>query len=172
MSCTLFHLSGLISLKTLHERAFRYLFKGVPAQQIQRWALKFLEETFDQLLYAPAIERLNLAKEAGHFIVILSSAPEFLVEPIAHRLNIMHWKATEYGLDKKACYSHLSKLMLGTDKASYINHLKSQKKTSVVTAYSDSYFDLPFLLSADVAIGVNPDRKLKAICKNRKWLII
>ncbi len=173
-ACSFLHLSGIFSLKRLHECAFHYLFRGVLVAKIQTLACEFVNETLDQLLYDPAIEQLNLATKTGHLTVLLSSSPQFLVEPIAKRLGISQWKSTEYGIDDKKCYSHIAKLMLGEDKALYVKELdKTACKSSLnITAYSDSYYDLPFLLSAKRAVGVNPDRKLRAFCMKQKWPII
>lgn len=172
--CNFLYTIKVFSLKRLHRCAFYYLFKGAPVNSIEKWVTAFLDQHFDQMLYEPAIQKLKSAKQAGHLTIILSSSPKFLVEPIAKRLEVSLWGATEYAIDKNGCYSHIKKLMLGQDKACFIEglHRDLELRVQSVTAYSDSYVDIPFLLSATQAVGVNPDRKLRAFCLLHDWSII
>ena len=43
----------------------------------------FIEQNLKNHLYAPAINRLQSAKENNHFVSILSNSPDFLAEPVA-----------------------------------------------------------------------------------------
>lgn len=135
---------------------------------------EFLSQYFDDLIYQPAMEQLKRAQKEGHLTVILSSSPDFLVEPIAQRLGVNLWKSTQYAIDKDGLFCKIAELMLGEDKACFITSLQMQKGSlrQDVSAYSDSYLDLPFLLAAGTAIGVNPDRKLRAICHTKHWRVI
>lgn len=170
--CHACYLVGYYSIPELHHRAFHYLFKGSSASLIDNWVEEFLVKYFNHLLYQPAILELRKAQESGHQVVILSSAPDFIVAAIAKRLGVSLWKCTEYAIDQNGFFSHIEKLMLGEDKALYIKKLKDSNKALIVKAYSDSYFDISFLNAASEAIGVNPDRKLRALCKKNHWMII
>jgi len=168
------HCLGFLSIEALHKEAFKRLFHGRFAPDIHHHVQLFLDQSLDSLLYKPAIEKLKAAKEAGHFLSIVSSAPDFLVEPIAHRLGVSEWYATDYLIDKDQRFCQISRLMLGETKAEVMVQLGHRLGCSRedMAAYSDSHHDLPFLLSAGHAIGVNPNRKLKAICQNNQWPII
>jgi len=172
--CHISFLFGWMSLPQLHENAFKKLFYKKKASLIEKWVEEFLALQFNDLLYQPAIQKLKAAQLAGHLTVILSSSPAFLVKPIAKLLNVPVWKSTEYQIDDDGDYSHINSLMLGETKASFIQGLQSQNglTSEDVIAYSDSHFDLPFLFAAGAAVGVNPDRKLRAICRQNQWPII
>jgi HAD superfamily phosphoserine phosphatase-like hydrolase len=169
--CHLRHSLGLLSVTKLHETAFRRLFQGRSEPLIQKWVNEFLDKYLALLLYDPAVQRLKEAQKQGHLTVILSSSPGFLVEPIAKRLGVPLWKATKYAVDKDRCFCHIAHLMLGANKAKVIAQLRKRNKGKV-TAYSDSHLDLPLLLAADYAIGVNPNRRLLAICQRNQWPVI
>lgn len=166
--------AGLLSIPQLHKKAFDRLFKGRSSIFIKERVDDFLQENFERLLYLPAIEKLKLAQEAGHLTVILSSTPNFLVEPIAKKLKVTGWYATEYAIDIDNKFCRIAKLMLGEGKASILHELGAlyNVPNNQIHAYSDSHHDLPFLMAAGKAYGVNPNRKLRSICRKNNWSII
>ena len=174
LGCNIRHKLGMITIPQLHQSAFKKLFLGRNASSITDHANHFLDRHFEELTYLPALKKLQTAQNEGHLTIILSSSPDFLVGPIAQRFRVDRWEATRYAVDRELRFCAISKLMLGEDKAKYIEKLLEQLKLSKqnVTAYSDSHVDLPFLMAAGNAVGVNPNKKLKAICKENNWPII
>lgn len=172
--CYFLYYIGILSIKNLHKNAFRYLFNEKSASEVKGWVDEFLAKYLKGNLYSPALNRLEQAQIEGHYTVILSSSPDFLVGPIAQRLGVSHWQATQYGVDKDGQFCHIAKLMLGEDKAQFLKNLSEKRgcHRHDLTVYSDSYLDMPALLTAGMAVGVNPDRKLRAICRERQWPII
>jgi len=171
LGCRLRFCMGFISLEKLHVIAFYRLFFGLSESLVKRLAQEFLVLHFESLIYLPAFKKLREAQQIGHLTVLLSSSPDFLVEPIAQKLNISIWDSTRYKSDGSHQFSRISQIMLGDKKALFIKELR-QRLQLHVCAYSDSHHDLPFLLAAESAVGVNPDRKLRAICKSSQWSII
>ena len=173
IGCNIRHTAGFLPITQLHEKAFRRLFQGRSSLLVRQWAIDFLDENFENLLYSPAINKLKLA-QAGHLTVILSSTPDFLVEPIAKRLNVSCWDATQYAVDKDQTFCHITKLVLGSDKASILDEMARRHNVPKheIYAYSDSHLDVPFLMAAGTAYGVNPNRKLRSICRKNNWSII
>lgn len=165
---------GLLSLKNLHQVGFKYLFRGQSEPLVKQWIEDFLNEDFEKCLYKPALDKLREAQSAGHLTIILSNSPDFIVEAVAKRLGIPQWRSTEYALDKERRFCHILRIMYGEDKATAVEELRKEYRLtkSAVTAYTDSHLDLPFLMIAGTAIGVNPDRQLRAICKKNNWPII
>lgn len=174
IGCSVRHSIGILPIVKLHESAFKRLFLGRSAPLVKQWAEEFIQENFEKLLYLPAIEKLKASKDAGHLTVILSSAPSFIVEPIAKKLNVPYWNATKYAVGEDQNFCHIDKLMLGQDKAIILDELACQYgvQKSETYAYSDSHLDLPFLMAAGNACGVNPNRKLRNICRKNSWDII
>jgi HAD superfamily phosphoserine phosphatase-like hydrolase len=122
----------------------------------------------------PAVACLRLAQHLGHYTVILSNSPSFLVSAVAKFLGVNDWRATEYATDNQLRLTGISTVMQGEEKASFVKQLS--KKFGIdrndVTAYSDSILDLPFLLSAGKPIAVNPDKKLRRLSIEKNWNVI
>lgn len=171
LSCQLGYTLGFLSVIKLHDRAFQRLFLGRPKAFVDLSVEAFLDSSFERFLYLPAMGKLKEALAQGHLTMILSSSPDFLVAPIAKRLGVSLWRATNYAVDKDQRFCHISFLMLGEHKAEVLHKLR-QSHLGFVTAYSDSHLDLPLLLAADKAVGVNPNRRLRRICKCKHWSII
>jgi phosphoserine phosphatase len=115
-----------------------------------------------------------LAQHLGHYTLILSNSPSFLVSVFARCFGVDDWKATRYAIDHQENLSHIDVIFQGEEKAKYVNEIASQLHISKedVTAYSDSYLDLPFLLTAGTPIAVNPDRKLKKYSESHSWTVL
>lgn len=174
VGCNIRHKIGLLPITKLHESAFQRLFFGRSSLVVRQWAKDFLTEQFEKLLYLPAIIKLRQAQEAGHLTVILSSTPDFLVEPIAQQLKVPLWDSTQYEIDQNNQFCGIKKLLLGENKALILEQLGQKYGVSKqdVYAYSDSHLDLPFLMAAGTKYGVNPNRKLRSICRQNNWAII
>lgn len=164
------HKANLLSMTSLHQKIFQLVFKGKSYTSVAQYIDPFLSQEWKT--YAPAIERLQFAKQNNHFIAILSSSPDFLVKAIASKLNIKNWKATIYQLDNQANFCEISNVLEGKDKAAYIDHLKKDIAIQNIIAYSDSHLDIPFLKAAGTAIGVNPNKKLRRLCQELNWEVI
>lgn len=174
VGCNIRYSFGLLSIVNLHKNAFKRLFQGRSSFTIKQWVQEFLAENYEKLLYLPAIQKLKSAQESGHLTVILSSSPNFLVEAVAKELGVSCWYATEYAVDKDQKFCQIASLMLGEGKAAILNGLAKDYCISknATYAYSDSHIDLPFLMAAGTAYGVNPNRKLRQICRANHWPIL
>ena len=160
-----------MTLEQLHHGVFKKLLRGVHIQVLSDHVSSFIDQELEGLLYFPALERLRKAQHQGQFTMILSNSPAFLVSFVASKLKVDDWKASEYKVDKDQKLCQISSILNGKDKALWVDkiiqYLKIQKQE--VTAYSDSYLDLPFLQSAGVPVVVNPDSRLRKISKERNW---
>lgn len=170
----LWHKCGKRSLGTLHEKIFSKLLKGLTLDLLEQHIEPFICEVLSHSCYLPALERLRSAQHLGHFTLILSNAPSFLVKKIADYFQVDDWRCTEYDVDEHNRLSAIAFIMEGTDKAESIRDLaqKSNIQISNITAYSDSYLDLPLFQAVGEPIAVNPDKKLKKICKRCNWVTI
>lgn len=166
--------AGFLTMIELHHRVFNLLFIGRSRDLYAEYAEHFLDEHFESFLNPVALKRLRQAQDQNDYICILSSSPDFLVKLFATRLGVLVYKGSGYGVDKKGNFSKISDLVLGETKAVFLE--ASAKKLNIpkeaIYAYSDSIFDLPFLAAAGRPIGVNPDAKLRKICKEKQWHIL
>ncbi len=174
--CSLYTLFKLdfLSLTKLHEATFKTFFQGLSAPLIEDHANKFLSEKLNQFLYSPVYSKLQEAKKSDCYTIILSSSPHFLVERIASMLGVDAWNSTFYERNSENCYSHISQVMEGKQKAHTLRQLMLDLHIHKdnVWVFTDSYQDLPLLLEAGNPIAVNPDRRLKILCGQHHWSII
>lgn len=168
------HKAGLISLQSLHVNIFQRLFKGRSEKNIRLLADLFYQETHQAIWNPSILERLKNAQNEGHFTVILSSSPDFLVRPFAEKLGVDRWCATPYHSNSEQRFSHLGRIFCGQEKAAHLTLLMTELGVSgdSTYAYTDSVLDLPFLNAVGNPIAVNPDRKLKRICREKNWPVI
>lgn len=181
LSCLLYsffyyikHLFFGMSLNELHAKVFKRLLRGRPLEKLEANVEPFLKQYLHSRIYLPVIEQLRLAQHLGHYTLILSNSPSFLVKKIAEALCVDEWRATQYAVDKEKKLCHIACIMQGEEKALCVNEIA--KKLCIdkekITAFSDSFLDLPLLLSAGKAVAVNPDRKLRRFCKHHHWPIL
>lgn len=167
-----------MSIQHLHQKMFSTLFKGRVIKEIDRHVQAFLDQELETMLYEPTIQRLKEAEQAGHYTLILSSSPDFLVRPIAARLGVDAWKASLYTCDHEGKLNGISEVVEGEVKADYVHSFIKYLNLagSTLAVYSDSYLDLPVLQMAGEgggrAIGVSPDRYLRQICLRKGWEIL
>ena len=133
-----------------------------------------MEKDFYRFLYYPTFNRLRRAQHQGHYTVILSNGPSFIVGPIAEYLGVNEWYSSHYDVDDKGNFSAVRFVLLGEGKATCMDELAGRLETSrsKVTAYSDSDLDLPFLKAAGTPVAVNPNAKLLKISKEHSWEVL
>lgn len=168
------HKSGFYSLHELHVSIFERLFKGRLLSLFQRQVPIFLDQYFQTSLYLPAYQCLMQAKARGDFTTILSSSPDFLVEPIAEKLQVDFWQATTYELNTDQRFEKVSNVLDGEAKTRVFTDLAKDMGITreFTTAYSDSILDYPFLKAAGHAVAVKPDRQLRKHCRHEGWPVI
>lgn len=168
-----YHLFNL-SLPELHERTFDRLLKGRSLEEVKQVLLDFLTIKLPEFWNEKVVAILKRAQHLGHYTVILSNSPSFLVQPIAQLLQVDEFRATEYEIDEKGIFHKIRSILDGPQKAHFVRKLA--KKFSLnrfdMTAYSDSYHDLPLLEAVDHPVAVNPDKKLLHISTAAKWEVI
>lgn len=167
------HTQGSLSVMEIHQQSFTSLFQNNPSETFKALAAEFVNASFEKLINQKVVARLKDAQKEGHFVVILSSAPGFLVEPFAKRLSVDEWSASSY-TSNKGVWSDINQIIQGEEKASYL--LETCRKLGIPQvnsiAYSDSHLDLPFLRAAGSAVAVNPSGKLKKEALFEGWEVI
>ena len=169
-----FHKLNILSINQLHQVTFNTIFLNQNSCKINELAEDFIDEFLNSYYYKPALEKLSEAKENNHFTLLLSSSPCFLVKIIAKKLQFDDWLATTYASNSSGNFSNIANILLGKDKAIYLENKRTLLgiPVSQTYAYSDSYLDIDFLKSAGKAICVKPDKKLKHISVKNNWEII
>ncbi|MBY0528861.1 MAG: HAD-IB family phosphatase [Rhabdochlamydiaceae bacterium] len=162
-----------MSLKLLHEKIFERLLRGKSVKLLESHVEPFVEFYLSHHVNPSALACLRLAQHLGEYTLILSNAPQFLVGHFARALNVHEWHSTQYAVDSQDQLVEIESILQGDEKAACVRdamqRLNIAKKD--VTAYSDSYLDLPLLLASGTAVAVNPDRKLKEFSQQQNWAL-
>jgi len=163
-----------LPLRKLHEGIFYHILHGRSLAILERYVSSFIQKEIVRSLYKPAIEKLDEARKRGDLTVVISSSPSFIVGKIAEFLQIDRWFASQYKVGKDGHFIAIDEIILGEDKKRIVLNLLRELDLSLkqVIAYSDSILDLPLLECAGKAVGVRPDKKLKALCLERGWPIL
>lgn len=162
-----------MTLAELHQSVFNRLLRGKSLALLEKYVDQFVHQHVRRALYMPAFIRLKRAQQLGHYTMILSNAPSFLVERFATTFGVDAFRATEYDVDEQGRFNRIKKVLEGKDKAQHIKLMAKKLGNFLegITAYSDSFHDLEFLL-AGKPIAVNPDKRLRAISVKNQWSII
>jgi phosphoserine phosphatase len=161
------------SLQATHEKVFKRAFQNHSLTDIKQCVDDFLAQHLTKFLYLPVYLRLQKAQAKNEPIILLSSSPDFLVEAIAKRLQITEYRATQYKVNAKQKFTSIEQVVDGEQKAFYLKTwIQKQAQATPyhkLTAYSDSYLDLPVLYMAESVVTVKPDRRLKHLAIQNGW---
>jgi putative phosphoserine phosphatase/1-acylglycerol-3-phosphate O-acyltransferase len=125
--------------------------------------------------YAPAL--LDEHRQAGRAIVLATTTPYDLIQPLAHRLDFDDVIATRYataaGADGVLRYTGGldGGFVWATGKLAAVKRWAADHDVDLSEswAYSDSFYDLPMLSAVGHPHAVNADPRLAAVAALRRW---
>lgn len=172
--CYLCHKKFGKSLAWLHHHILNILFKNFSKALLLQHVEQFFDSHLEDLFYPPSKKALFKAQNQGNITALLSSSPDFIVEPLAKRLKIPYWAGTHYAVNQENQLVAVKEIVDGEYKAEFLRTIKNKMKfeRQAITVFTDSILDLPLLLEAGEKIAVQPDRKLRALCQQNNWKII
>ena len=131
-----------------------------------------LNDVIEPIIYAEALELFDEHHAAGRKVVIVSSAPTEVVEPLSEFLGADDAIGTRAAVDDAGNYTgELEFYAYGPNKAERIRAIADREGIDLTAsyAYSDSVTDLPMLESVGHPVAVNPDKELAREAKERGW---
>jgi HAD superfamily hydrolase (TIGR01490 family) len=131
-----------------------------------------LNDVIEPIIFAEALELFDEHHAAGRNVVIVSSAPLEVVEPLAEFLGADEAIGTRAEVDDDGNYTgELEFYAYGAHKADAIRQhaARAHVNLSMSYAYSDSITDLPMLELVGHPVAVNPDRELARAAREREW---
>lgn len=169
----LYQRGNWISAKQAHQWIASLCLSKLLLREIQTCVKHFLKQSFHFLLNSSLVKILQSSQERGEYVLLLSNSPSFLVGPIAQKLGIFHWYATNYRWNENR-FSHVSSICEGEEKVRRVIQFAKKHQLSVetMTAYTDSDRDLPLLELVGTPIAVDPTPPLYSICRERQWQIL
>ncbi len=169
---------GKIPRIRVKKAMMRWSMTGKPQDEMQRLALEFAASEVETGLRPGAIKALNHHRKRGDTIIIASAAVDLIVAPIAEKLGISLWVATNMKWNAgKLAPDFSSANCYGAEKLERVKLLFAQnpelkQNNTIITMYSDSYSDLDILRFSDNGIAVNADRKLREAAKHENFDVV
>jgi fatty acyl-CoA reductase len=164
---------GLDKISRAHfNRAFYKNYAGwKPSRARHLGQESFAGFTLDRI-FPDALQQLRAHKAAGHRVVLLSGALDFLLEPMKDLVDdvLCATLAQENG----AYTGELSGAPVAGDARARMLASFARRRgldLSRSYAYADSISDLPMLEAVGNPVAVNPDRRLGAAAKDRGWRV-
>lgn len=111
-------------------------------------------------------------REAGRPVVLATTSPFDLVEPLARTLGLDDVIATRYGVDGGAYDgSIVGNFVWGPGKLAAVREWADRHGIDLAAsyAYSDSVFDAPLLGAVGNPVVVNPDPRMRILAALRRW---
>ena len=144
---------------------------GRSRAELEALAEEFAEAEVREGFRARAHEVLEAHREAGDTLMIASAAVDVLVRPIARRLGVLDWVATDMAWSEEGrLLDHFaSQNCYGAEKMRRVSQFyrdsggELKQGDTFVTMYSDSSADIDLLTFADDGVAVNPGRKLRRL---------
>jgi HAD superfamily hydrolase (TIGR01490 family) len=131
-----------------------------------------LTDVIEPIIYAEALELFDEHHAAGRKVVIVSSAPTEVVEPLSEFLGADEAIGTRAAVDAAGNYTgDLEFYAYGAHKAQAVRELAAREHVNLPMsyAYSDSITDLPMLDAVGHPVVVNADKELARIARERDW---
>lgn len=151
------------------------LTKGWDKEEISSLVTETVDEVVAPLVYAEALAIIDEHHRAGRRVVVISSSPVEVVEPLGKYLGIDEVIGTRSELDSEGRYTgRLEFYAYGPGKAEAIKEMAEHHQISLGDsyAYSDSITDLPMLEVVGHPVVVNPDKELRELAIERDWQIM
>ena len=148
------------------------LTKGWDQQRIREIVHETLNDVVVPIIFAEAQELIEEHQAAGRTVVIISSSPIEVVEPLARYLGADEAIGTRARIDADGKYSgELEFYAYGEYKAEAMREfaLAYDINLDASYAYSDSVTDVPMLSVVGHPVAVNPDRELAKIAREHEW---
>ena len=143
---------------------------GKSLKEIEGSIETFSFEVVDRLTDDLTQELLKKHKE--DIKILTSGSLSFLVDSIGKKLGI----DTCFGTDPEYLNGSFTGGVKGNpnfsdEKVRRIKYWMESKKFDEIYAYSDSIHDLPLLEFSNFPCAISPDKKLREVAEDRKWLI-
>jgi putative phosphoserine phosphatase/1-acylglycerol-3-phosphate O-acyltransferase len=133
-------------------------------------------EKLEDLVTPYARPLLDEHRKAGRPVVLATTTPYDLVEPLAERLGFDDVVATHYAEDDKGLYTGRleGEFVWATGKLSAVRRWAEEHGIDLAQsyAYSDSLYDLPLLSAVGFPHAVNPDPRLQVVATLRRWPVV
>ena len=147
----------------------------IPADQRQALHQEFMSRVIQPMLLPKAEQLLESHRQAGDFLLVITSTNRFIVEPICLLLGVDDLIATEPEvIDGNYTGKICGVPSFQEGKISRLNEWLANRPMDMKGSYfySDSINDLPLLQKVDHPVAVDPDDALHAEAVKNNWKIL
>jgi HAD superfamily hydrolase (TIGR01490 family) len=150
------------------------LTRGWEADRIRELARETLTEIIEPVIYAEAAHLIQMHREAGRRVYLVSSSGEEIVQPLAEFLGVPHAIGSRAQIVDGRYTGELEFYCQGEGKRQAIEEEARRHGIDLDRsyAYSDSGTDVPMLETVGHPVAVNPDKELRRIALERDWEIL
>ncbi|MBN94302.1 MAG: HAD-IB family hydrolase [Deltaproteobacteria bacterium] len=164
---------GLMNGRTALSRAVQSL-KGELEQDLRDRTQRFFDDEIASE-FAPGTETALMAhRQAGHQLVLLTSASLYLSQLVQERLNLDDILCMEFEVEAGRLTGAIQQLCFGDAKVGVAEQWASTRSIDLKDCffYSDSITDLPMLDRVGRPVAVHPDARLAKLARQRSWPIL
>jgi HAD superfamily hydrolase (TIGR01490 family) len=133
-------------------------------------AARTLPDLFLRRLSSAAVRRIRQHRDAGHRIVFITGALDFIIEPISGLADTVV-TARLREADGVFTGDMENPPLVGEARASWLRDYARANNADLESsyAYADSMSDLPLLEAVGNPVAVNPDVALARIARKHRW---
>ncbi len=147
----------------------------LPIDDLRRIALENFEEYVKPRLYEGVVDHLNDLRARGTAVVLVSSSPGIVLEPLSEYLGCTDMLTTPVRIERgrligiaegPSCY--------GEGKLYWARRWAEAHQIAMdeAAAYADNWSDRALLAQVGRAVVVHPHRKLKRLALAKGWTIV
>jgi HAD superfamily hydrolase (TIGR01490 family) len=147
----------------------------IPVVELERIAYDNFVEFVRPRLYEGVVEHFAALRQAGTKVVLVSSSPGIVIEPLSLYLGCSDTITTPVVIERgrlvgigsgPACY--------GEGKLYWAERWAADRGISMddSAAYADNWSDRALLLRVGTAVVVHPHRKLSRLARERGWYVV
>lgn len=156
-------------------RKNKALYTGLSVQGLHTWGEDWVNGHFENLLDVEIAAQVEICRQSGYQLVLMTGAPECLARPIAQHLRMDDCIATVLA-ERGGIYRAAPPLRhpLGKDKLRLAQAWCDERRISLnqCAAYGDSHQDRYLLAAVGKAVAVNPDRRMVRLASNQRWQVL
>ncbi len=155
------------------KRNVSYLY-GLALGAVEEHAAAWVTEVVSSAIVPDVLARLQDHHARGDTTVLLSGTPEFLAVAIGAKLGVSQVRGSTIHVEDGVLRGRFFSMHLfGPEKLRIAEELRRDLGGDArVVSYADSWSDLALLDWSDVAIVVNPERRLGEEARKRGWEVL
>ena len=144
-------------------------------EELYAYRKEFMETVIEPLILPRARQLVTQHKEAGDFLLVITSTIEFITAPIVQSLGIDTLIAPDPEIRNNRYTGNI--VGIPSFAEGKVTRLKQWLEGVDLDLggsffYTDSHNDLPLLRLVDHPVAVDPDEKLRAEAEKKQWKII